>query len=250
MAYPMSMLSIEVAAAIPKNKISEMVDNVLAQEAKPADKTTKFAKKKIPPDIITAFTKVSPNTESQDYLNQDEADTNVEYAKGRAHDQAGVGAVQVQGGEGRRALVQAGGSHDTPQRPRWGNSRTKKYQEEQGFVRMLYPGRSSVEDHHWHSWVPLQSLQDHLHPQKDHNFAQLPKHQDHHQLLHSPQSKWPSEIVEAVAEQTDVRGAVKGQAPGVQDLSGGEDDLQDRGGVGVWRSGPGRRSRRNVKYSS
>ena len=138
MAYPMSMLSIEVAAAIPKNKISEMVDNVLAQEAKPADKIAKFPKEKIPPDIITASTKVSPNTDSQDYLNQDEADTNVEYPKGRAYDQAGVGALQVQGGEGRRALVQAGGSHDTPQKPRWGNSRTKKYQEEQGFVRMLY----------------------------------------------------------------------------------------------------------------
>ena len=46
MIYPFSMLSIEVAAAIPGNKICEMV---------------------------------SPNTHSQDYLNQDESDNNVEY---------------------------------------------------------------------------------------------------------------------------------------------------------------------------
>ena len=41
--------------------------------------TAKFSKKKIPPDIITTPTKVSPNTHSQDYPNLDEADTNMEY---------------------------------------------------------------------------------------------------------------------------------------------------------------------------
>ena len=77
--YPISMIIIEVAAAIPENKISMFVDNDLAQDAKPADNTAKFPKKKIITDIIIAPTKVSPNTHSQDYLNQDEADTNMEY---------------------------------------------------------------------------------------------------------------------------------------------------------------------------
>ena len=48
------MLNIEVAAALPKDEISEMVEHNLSQEANPADSSGEFPKKKMPPDIMTA----------------------------------------------------------------------------------------------------------------------------------------------------------------------------------------------------
>ena len=84
----------------------------------------------------------------QDHLGTAKDDSND--ARGRAHDQAGVGAIRVQGGEDWGALVQAGGllillrSQDQgggvrKPRPAGWNRR---------FVRMLYPGRFSMVDHH------------------------------------------------------------------------------------------------------